>query len=693
MTTITVKDRAPEVSAVQSTRSAQSMRGAFGLLVLAIVGHACALRLIDVKPYAVFQHYQPWQWIAAGHTIAVWGLLAQTTIVAFFTWRFRARLRTAVAGVLSARAVLLIIALAGFSLAVPTLSVSRFVGEVILAGAIALVAALNLVLAVLMFPDAVMARATAWVDARVTVRPGATEARRWDRRLPAVVAVWVVILSAATSYAVLERVPHIDDSISNYFQARYFAAGHLFLPPPPDTQSFQVDQTIVEPTKWYGYAFPAWPMVLALGVGIGVPWLVSPILGGVLILLGHALVRRRCDRATANVAILVLAVSPWLIFMSAEFMAQPLTGVLVLLAALAFDHASERGPQWARWAVLAGLATGALALTRAIEAALAVAGLGATILVDRRFIRALPSTMTAGVIAAAVAALIFPYNRAVTGRATYPPHMAWSDGRWGPGVDRLGFGPGIGIRAWPNLDPLPGHGAADVILNANKNAFMTNIDLFGWASGSLVFIWLALGLGRWRRGDALMLALSAAFILGYSAYWFSGGPDLGARYWYPLMVPLAAMTARGAQMLSARLHERGTVSHPGARVGALMLAASLSATIVMLPWRAVTKHYRYRGISGEIRALAASHRFEHALVFVRAEGGRDYQSAFNFNPATLDDPATIYALDAGPAHRAAVVAHFSDRPVWVIGRRRASAAENAPIDVLAGPLTPGTIPR
>jgi Dolichyl-phosphate-mannose-protein mannosyltransferase len=691
MTIITHTDRARTVFAAHTTRSSQSIRAAFGLLVLAIVGHACALRLIDVRPYAVFQHYQTWQWIAEGHSIAVWGVVAQTIFVAVVSWRCRSRLRETTSHVLSTPALLLVTALAGFSLAVPTLSVSRFLGEVILAGGLALVAALNLVLSVVMLPDSVLAGAVAWVDARVTLRPGVTEPQRWDQHLPIVVAIWVVFLAAVTSYSVLERVPHIDDSVSNFFQARYFAAGQLYLPAPPDAQSFQVDQTIIEPTKWYGYAFPAWPMVLAFGVRLGAPWLVNPILGGLLILLGHALVRRRCDRGTANVTVLVLAVSPWLIFMSAEFMAHPLTAVFVLWAALAFDHASARGPQWARWAVLAGLATGALMLTRAIDAALVIAALAFTTLVDRRFVRALPATVTAGVVAAAVGALILPYNQAVTGRATYPPHMAWSDRRWGPGVDRLGFGPDIGIREWPNLDPLPGHGAADVVLNLNKNAFMANVDLFGWASGSMLFIWLALGVGRWYRGDALMLALSASFALGYSAYWFSGGPDLGPRYWYPLLVPLAALTARGAQMVSAKLHGRGGLSHAGARIGALMLAASMSATFTMLPWRAVTKHYRYRGITGEIRALAASHRFHHALVFVRSER-RDYQSAFNLNPKTLDDPETIYAIDAGPAHRAAVVARFSDRPVWVIGRRRASGANNAPFDIIAGPLPSGTIP-
>ena len=114
----------------------------------------------------------------------------------------------------------------------------------------------------------------------------------------------------------------------------------------------------------------------------------------------------------------------------------------------------------------------------------------------------------------------------------------------------------------------------------------------------------------------------------------------------------------------------------------------------MLPWRAVTKYYQYRGISGEVRELAASHHFEHALVFLRApENRRDYQSAFVLNPRTLEDPGTVYAFDAGPTNRAAVVAHFPDRAVWVISRGATNLDSGAPLRVIAGPLPPGTVPE
>jgi hypothetical protein len=663
---------------------------ATGLFLLALIGQAAAVQLIDVRPYAVFQHYEPWRSLPFNHPMATSVVVVQAVIIGVLAFRSRVELLRFAVGLLSARQLIAVFALCAFSLAVPAVSLPFFVEEVVLAGALAALAALSLVLMALTLSDSWLVRAQGWLDARITLGPGQTNPRPWDGKVPSVVAIWVMLVSTIAGIAVFERMPHIDDSISNYFQAKYFAAGHLFLPAPPDAQSFQVDQTIVERTKWYGYAFPAWPLVLAVGVRLGLPWLVNPILGGLLIVLGHLLVRRRFDSGTANTSVLILAASPWLIFMSAEFMPHPLTAVLVIAAALAFDYASERTKWWPLWAVTAGLAVGTLGLTRAIDAAIVVVALAVSLLADRRFGRTLPAGALAGLVAAILAASGLAYNLAVTGNATYPPHMAWSDGRWGPGIDRLGFGPDVGIRAWPNLDPLPGHGPADVVLNANKNLFMANQDLLGWAPGSLLFVWLAIVLGRTQRRDSLMLALISTYVIGYSAYWFSGGPDLGPRYWYPAIIPMAALTAFGAQMLIAALRRQNAASQPAARTAAFIVAATMCAGIVMVPWRAATKYYRYRGVGGEVRALAESRRFEHALVFVRSDR-RDYQSAFNLNPNTLHDSATIYAYDAGAAHRAAVVAHFPDRTVWVIGRS-GSDPTRAPLDVIEGPLAPGTVP-
>ncbi len=687
-------ERSLERSDAATDPFSRSLVPAFGLAALALAGHAAALQLIDVKPYAAFQHYRTWQWLAAERPWPALLLMVQTAVVAVLVWRFRRRLRAAIPGSLAVSRTLLVLALAGFSLAVPTESVSRFFGEVALAGAIALVSLLNFVLVALALPDSDASGVAAWVDARITFGAHPSQIRRWDRFLPIGMAIWVTVVSATVSYVVLEHIPHIDDSVSNLFQAKYFAAGHLYLPAPPDTESFYVDLTVVKDGKWFGYAFPGWPAVLAIGVLAGVPWLVNPVLGGILILLAHAWLLRRCGRGTANVAILLLAASSWLIFTSAELMGHPLTATMVLLALVAFDRATEQGRRWVLWSLLAGAAAGLLMLTRAFDGIILAGAMGLITLIDGLLLRAWRAILVTGIAAAAVSALIFPYNRAVTGDPTYPAHVAWADAHYGPGVDVLGFGPNVGISSWPNLDPLPGHGPADVVLNLNKNMFMVNLDLFGWAMGSSIFVYLAFGLGRWRRDDAFLLALVASYLAGYSAFYFSGGPDLGARYWYPILVALAGLSARGAQMVAAELRARGASINPGVRIGAFVVVATVSAATVMLPWRAVTKHYRYRGVTAEARELAASQHFDHALVFLRApENGRDYQSAFIFNPSTLDDPETIYAFDAGPAKRAALVKHFADRQVWVIGRALSDGEGESPLRVLDGPLAPGTIPK
>ena len=668
------------------------MSRAAALFALAIAGQACALLLVDVRPYAAFQHYLAWPQLLNDPPAAAWGLLACTVSVIVLVWHRRARLRELVSGALPPRAAVLLVAGTGASLAVPAVSVAVTAGELLLAALISVIALVTLLLGASMVPDETLRRATSWIDARVTVRPADTIERPWDRRLPLVIAAWVTLASAFASVVVFERLPHIDDSVSNLFQAKYFSTGRLYLSAPPDLESFQIDLTVVRDGKWFGYAFPGWPAVLALGVTAGVPWLVNPVLGGLLILVGHAWLKRRWGRGTANLTILLLLSSPWLIFTSAELMGHPLTALLAISALLAFDRATEDGAR-VRWAALAGLAAGAAALTRTFDAILVVSALGGIALIDRTIARAWRAIAVAGVTAAMVAALSFPYNHIVTGRATYPAHVAWADGRYGPGVDVIGFGPKVGIDRWPNLDPLPGHGPADVVLNLNKNLFMTNVDLFGWATGSLLFVWLALGLGGWSRRDGPLLVLPITYAAGYSLFWFSGGPDLGARYWYPLLIPVAALAARGIAGVAGAIDHRRSPAHAGARVAAVVLVATLGALATTLPWRAATKYYRYRGISGEVRDLAASAGIKDALVFVRVDERSDYQSAFSLNPRTLEERGTIYARDVGPSSRAVLLERYRGRPVWIIGRGAPDASGARRWTVLNGPMTTGQSQR
>src|SRR5690606_10019122 len=223
----------------------------------------------------------------------------------------------------------------------------------------------------------------------------------------------------------------------------------------------------------------------------------------------------------------------------------------------------------------------------------------------------------------------------------------------------------------------------DVVINANRNAYMSNVELFGWGFGSLAFVLLAVLLGRRRREDWLFLSIIIATVAGHSVYWFSGGPDIGARYWYQALVPLVALTVRGAALLGERLRELGLAS-AGARVPAFVAAASLVAFLSFVPWRGIGKYPRYRGTSGDVRRLAETHGLEGGLVLIRALDESDFASAFVLNPAVLGGPGPLYARDAGPESRAALRAAFPGRPVWIVGYPSSAARR---MEVLAGPLS------
>src|SRR5690606_38953149 len=166
--------------------------------------------------------------------------------------------------------------------------------------------------------------------------------------------------------------------------------------------------------------------------------------------------------------------------------------------------------------------------------------------------------------------------------------MEYMNATFGPGANDLGFGPNPG-SGWEGLDPLPGHGPVDVLINANFNLFQTNTELLGWATGSLLPILLLLLVGRLRRPDAWMLACIAMVIGIHSLYYFSGGPDFGARYWYLILVPCLALAARGIETACERAGAEG-----GGRVVAGVSALVLTALLVFVPWRAADKYVHYR---------------------------------------------------------------------------------------------------
>ena len=203
------------------------------------------------------------------------------------------------------------------------------------------------------------------------------------------------------------------------------------------------------------------------------------------------------------------------------------------------------------------------------------------------------------------------YNRVITGSALVFPAERYFDRTYGPGRYEIGFGPEKGL-GWSGLDPYPGHGAIDVVVNSVLNGFMINVDLFGWWTGSIALVVFGAVVAR-SSVERGMIAAVVVIVVLHAFFWFSGGPDFGARYWYLAIVPIVVLCARGLVHLDASAAK----GRPQARLVAVLLG--LVAFTTFVPWRAVDKYRGYRGMTPPPSAWSSDPRFTGALVLVSGE--------------------------------------------------------------------------
>jgi dolichyl-phosphate-mannose-protein mannosyltransferase len=500
-------------------------------------------------------------------------------------------------------------------------------------------------------------------------------------RFAIVAAIWIFALAGLLNYFVYQRHPHIPDEIIYLYHARYFAAGWLTVPAPPVPEAFSLYMIPERSANWYSIFPPGWPAILAVGVLLGVPWMVNPLLAGVNVLLSYIFVQELYDRRVARIVVLLLCVSPWHVFMSMNFMAHTFTLTCALAGSLAMARAKRSGKT--SWGLAAGLATGVASLIRPLDGFIVGILLGAwgIGLVGSR-LKALPFAaflFGAGI----VSALTLPYNRLLTGDAFVFPLTAYYEEYFGPKTNAFGFGPERGL-GWA-LDAFPGHTPLEAVLNALLNIFSINIELFGWSIGSILGCALILASRRMRKNDYCVVAGIVAVVGFYSFYWFNGGPDFGARYWYLIILPTILLTVRAIQFLESTVDNKRTGAiNEGSRVLVGVFMLSFMVLINYLPWRAIDKYHHYLGMRPDIRSIAENHGFRRSLVLIRGAWYPDYASAWPYSSLDRDSNAPVYAWDKNPEVRANVVEAYSDRPIWVVNGPSITHRDFA---IIAGPVT------
>ena len=484
-----------------------------------------------------------------------------------------------------------------------------------------------------------------------------------SKRLPWLAALWVFAATLFLNLEAFDRLPRTDE-VHYLFQAKTFALGHLYALAPGGAMDGALQPGIIMfvDGKWFSMFPPGWPAALAVGVALGVPCLVNPLIAALTVPVSHAFASRWASPRIAVMTTLLLAVSPWFLGMGASMFSHPLTLLLLLSAWLLMLTEGRRRPfAW----FAAGCLLGGLFLTRPVDGLVVgvLTGLWAITRVDLKTVAGWTSIIAYGAGCAVVGSFIFFYNYTLTGDALQTPINLFFDTAWHPGANRLGFGSDVGSPDyWGGLDIWPGHSPLEALVEAQFNLKALNVELLGWSIGSLVLIYAHLLWGRLRRADWCMLAVIAGIIGAYALYWFNGAFDIGPRYWFLLIWPVIFLSARGLQT-SSTLMGHAAIADGRERVAVLALLLSMAALFSFLPWRATGRYWGGRGAHSVYRDFAASWPAGNALFFVKGSGP-DYANAFALNSPDLTGP--IFLRDQGDAANARVIARYPARRAYMI---------------------------
>ena len=499
----------------------------------------------------------------------------------------------------------------------------------------------------LRFLDAPMERAEKWIFGL-------------DQRLFMLLLFGVTFLiTNLISCFVFEHMPHVQDSIAQLFQARVFAQGKLFLQSPRFPDFFDYTHVINE-GRWYSQYSFMHPLFLMLGVFVGAPWIINPLLGALTVPLFYLLGRDLYGERIGRIAGLLGCLTPFLLNMSSEFMNHSTSLLFATLFLLFFfrtvrgslntipgTRKPEEGGGWI-YAVIAGVALGIVADVRpytalAFAAPLAAYGL---YVMARKPGRYFPRFLVMVLCAAAVTSLVFIYNWLTNG----DPFLWGYVVKWGPDHE-IGFG----HSAWGDF-----HTPYRGLINTLNSLNQTNKFVFEWPIPSLIPIALLFASGTRDKKDWLLFSGFASLLVAFFFYWFQNS-SFGPRFLYASTPCLLLLTVRGVHELRPFLRRTCDLQVSDESVGRFVRRVWPVLTAVALgiglPPLLSRVYHGYYDVSGDLARTVRKTKLENAVVFCKSFG-----NGFSFNALGLDGNV-VYAKDYGMLN-AALTLSYPDRQYY-----------------------------
>lgn len=497
-----------------------------------------------------------------------------------------------------------------------------------------------------------------------------------DRLVPIALALLGMAVARLTAHLALADVPHVMDEIAYLFQARMFADGELTAPlrlPRAAFAMWFVDDRV----RTFSIFPPGWPAVLALGVLLKAAAWINPLLHGATTLVVARGAGMLGGRRASIFAAALYALSPQAVLLAATYMSHTLVAFAAAVVLAAGLRLIRPGPRPLH-ALALGTALGVAAVTRPLCAvALGIAAaLFVVLALHRRLLR--PAHLGALLGPAVVlVALLGAYNAHLSGNPLRFPQNAWFDEheppvdhpifKYGPGCNRLGFGPGHGCEVLPD--------GMHTMAQAGRNAYL-NLAAWFWLAGGgpLAFALPFLGLAerRDRASRAVILTVILAVLFLYGLYWYAG-TCYGARFYHAALPALLLLAALGLDRLANAGKRRVAI----VIFGAVLLVNGVMGWLVSREVSGL-----YWGTDDRFARLAAEWSEPPALVLVAFTPGTPVEhyrytttmrmawtaniralGALAVNSANLDDPVIFARYH--PGLMAEIRTRFPERQLWL----------------------------
>lgn len=393
------------------------------------------------------------------------------------------------------------------------------------------------------------------------------------------VALLSALISLVFSVSILQAKPNLIDAMVQLTHARFVAAGQLSGPVDAFSEFWHLPNSIVTPNGWVSQYPPGYVVLLALGMRLGAPQLVGPILVGVTVLF-TALAAERLfpdDKVVARLGAVLIAFSPFLIGLSGAFMNHIGAAGFISVAIYCALRSRDSGSFW--WAIVCGSSVGAVFSIRpltAVVAALLVALIWLAAPSKRlveALVRSLRLTLGAVIGIAPLFAGVAIYNRHFFGSPFRFGYAALVGPLTAPGFHRDPSG-----HAYGPLQAL-GYTSSDLV-TLSLYLLETPIPVVGVIA---LFLLFAPELSRGTRVVALWAVLP---IIANALYWHHGmfmGPRM-VNEWAPAWALLTAVAAVGLVRRIPKDKSFGNYS-PRAAVAIALSLAWLAGIFYLGPQR------------------------------------------------------------------------------------------------------------